>query len=88
MKYEIIKDKEDLLVLICNNIVIAVSRDMSRIVELMQEDYSLRSVQYTKRYKPAIIEAKTSTNEDKETRLGTYPNKDGDDGSLGKLFSL
>jgi hypothetical protein len=81
VKYEIIKDKEDLLVLVTNNIVIAVSRDMSRIVEILQEDYSLRSVSYTKRYKPAVIEAK-------DTSKGVTDIKKPDDGSLGKLFTL
>lgn len=81
MKYEIIKDKEDLLVLVSNNIVLAVSRDMSRIVEILQEDYSLRSVNYMKRYKPAVIETENTT---KENKTGNAP----DDGSLGKLFHL
>lgn len=55
MKYEILRDKTDLLVLVVNGIVILVSRDMSEVVREIQEDYENRKNKVKRIYEPAVI---------------------------------
>lgn len=103
MKYEIITDKEDLLVLVVNNRVIAVSSDMPTVIEIMHKNYE-DTVNKTQRvYLPALIHPELDDDMYKEDklvakgeRLAITPSqrneilhtKEGLDTTLGKLFNI
>lgn len=55
MKYEIIKDKEDLYVLVINNIVVLISRDLTAITSEILDDAQNRLTNPRRLYSPAII---------------------------------
>lgn len=65
MKYEIIKDKEDLYVLTINNIVVLISRDISKITDEIHSDVENRKTNPRRTYKPAIIDVELPVKEDK-----------------------
>lgn len=85
MKYEIIRDKDDLLVLSVNTIVIVISRDMSVISSAMQDDYEERMKNGKVVYVPAILDVELPIKEDKNTEMPVNEDKLP---SLGKLFEL
>ena len=74
MKYEIITDSEDLLVLTVNSRVIEVSQNISEILHKIEEDYT----NYMNKKKKAAERNTTEVKEDKSADVG----------SLGKLFGL
>ena len=85
MKYEIIKDKEDLFVLVINNIVVLISRDMYSIFDEIVDDYENRRLNPRRTYNPARIDVELPKEEIKEDIPEQYTPADG---SLGKLFNL
>jgi len=74
VKYEIITDSEDLLVLTVNSRVIEVSQNISEILHKIEEDYT----NYMNKKKKAAERNTTEVKEDKSADVG----------SLGKLFGL
>jgi len=99
MQYEIIKDKENLYVLIVNKIVVLISRDISRITDEIQKDARDRTINPRRVYQPAIIDVKLPKNTDKLQIIGKLPNKtvnkkdistnkEENTKALGELFNL
>jgi hypothetical protein len=68
MKYEVIKDKEDLLVLVINGVVVLISRDLAAIFAEMENDYANRKTKPRRVYDSAVIDTelpiKETNNED------------------------
>jgi hypothetical protein len=81
MKYEIIKDKEDLYVLVINNIVVLISRDLDSITNEIHNDAENRKKNPKRWYDPVKID----TADDKPPIIEqSIPNTS----SLGRLFDL
>lgn len=91
MRYQIAIDKEDLIVLLSYGRVIEISRDMSKIIHTIWDDYQSHMNKDKREYFPALIDSgeyKEPIIEPitaiKETKLDKEP----DGKTLGKLFSL
>lgn len=81
MKYEIITDNEDLLVLTVNSRVISISQDMQTIIDTFTEDYT----NYLNRKRKAAEKAALPT---ESVEITAKKDKEPDSDSLGKLFNL
>lgn len=77
MRYEIIKDKEDMYVLVINSIVVLISRDITVITGEIERDVANRKESPRRVYQPAIIDDTVVKLEDKPQ-----------DRSLGSLFNI
>jgi hypothetical protein len=85
VKYEVIKDKEDLYVLVINGVVVMVSRDIYAITSEVCEDAKNRLISPKRTYVAAIIDVVSPENEDEVIKL---PIKEATNGSLGNLLDL
>ena len=95
MKYEIVKDKENLYVLIVNNITVLISRDLAEITAEIHKDAKDRTINPRRKYYPAVININLPKNTNKLQIIGKLPEKvvikkdiSPDDGALGALFDL
>lgn len=68
MKYEIIKDKEDLLVLVINGVVVTISRDLDVIVQEIRDDYKNRKTSPRRTYDPAVIDGEVPIKKKESTK--------------------
>ena len=96
MKYEIITDSSDMLVLTVNSRVIAISSDISEITRLITEDYANYRNRVKRIYNPAIIYPELDIYTEKEEKkqsvtaddLINLLDKKVTNRSLGSLFDL
>lgn len=91
MKYEIITDIDDLLVLTVNSRVITISYEMSEIMRILDKDYTDSRNKVKRVYEKAVIHPELDIDEYKATELPIVPIKKDEEGAtlaLGKLFKL
>jgi hypothetical protein len=91
VKYEVMTDYGDLLVLSIHGRVILVSRDMSEITAKMSENYEMHMNKAKKTIEKANVTTDNMTTEERPSYKQIKPTiktKEPDEGSLGKLFSL
>ena len=85
MKYEIITDSEDTIVLVANSRVIMISRYMSRILDKIEEDYPKFKNKTRKDPEKVIYATEEPEKEDIPVKKS---NEVADENSLGKLLRL
>jgi hypothetical protein len=85
VKYEIIKDKEDLYVLVINGVVVLISRDIYAITSEVCEDAKNRLISPKRTYVAAIVDIMSPEN---ENEVANSPIKEIKNESIGNLLDL
>jgi hypothetical protein len=92
MKFEIITDSEDLLILLVNTRVVAISQEMSVILGIIEDYYEYKKNKKRMPYNEALIYPELDDDMYKEPEIVPIVDKidkaSPEVGSLGKLFNL
>lgn len=84
MKYEIIKGKDDVYVLVISNIVVLVSRNIESITKEIQSDCANRQIKPTRAYEPVVFDVELPNTEEIPTKEDIKPQPR----PIGRLFTL